>query len=637
MRRRGISILCLAALWIAAGAIRAGAPLPAETIPYAGSVSLAEYVRLLEEMQAFQRLVRAADFDGAAALARTVAKRSPELSVGHEMGFLAAAFGGRTDAAVACLERLADSYFIYPEIYATLLPAVERLADPDQRQRLREAVAACFQRRALRLHQAQVRGANNRQIQVELVYLHLAAGDEAGALRRLEDVAAFDGPFARGVLRRSAWRDPAAARAVEERLDAKRRAWSGAVEERVDGVVRVAAAVQAMSAALPLSPVTHWPGHVARWIPAALAAADKAAYYEALAGMVHALGDNHTRVLFPEDVAAACGDCGLGIRPVGERFLVDRVDDPALAGQVRPGDEITAVDGLPPAEHLARNSARFPWVEHAALRPAGYARRRLAADLLAGPAGTTVQVALRAPDGGTATLELRRDRPLRRGPAAPGEPLVSAQDVAPGVWRIRIPQFEGGDVYAAFREAVAPIDPGRTRGLILDLRDNPGGNSAYGDAIFAHFIDAPCRNYRFDYTPVFAPTKINGYHGRLRLYAEGASIEPADGPRFRCPVVLLVSELTASAAEDFVCLFRNEGRALLVGRPTAGGTGNGHYVDLPGGGMLRVGLNVSLAYSWRGLKPDVGLEPSPADLAAGRDAELARALELLPAAAPDGM
>ena len=164
MRRRGISILCLAALWIAAGAIRAGAPLPAETIPYAGSVSLAEYVRLLEEMQAFQRLVRAADFDGAAALARTVAERSPELSVGHEMGFLAAAFGGRTDAAVACLERLADSYFIYPEIYATLLPAVERLADPDQRQRLREAVAACFQRRALRLHQAQVRGANNRQI-----------------------------------------------------------------------------------------------------------------------------------------------------------------------------------------------------------------------------------------------------------------------------------------------------------------------------------------------------------------------------------------------------------------------------------------------------------------------------------------
>ena len=136
---------------------------------------------------------------------------------------------------------------------------------------------------------------------------------------------------------------------------------------------------------------------------------------------------------------------------------------------------------------------------------------------------------------------------------------------------------------------------------------------------------------------MFAPTKINGYHGRLRLYAEGASIEPADGPRFRCPVVLLVSELTASAAEDFVCLFRNEGRALLVGRPTAGGTGNGHYVDLPGGGMLRVGLNVSLAYSWRGLKPDVGLEPSPADLAAGRDAELARALELLPAAAPDGM
>ena len=636
MRRCVVSILGLAALWIAAGAVRADAPLSAETIPYAGSVSLADYVRLLDEMQAFQQRIRAADFDGAAALARAVAERVPELSPGHEMGFLAAAFGGRPDAAVECLERLADSYFIYPEIYANLLPAVERLPDPAQRQRLREAVTECFQRRALRLQHALVRGANGRQILVELVYLHHAAGDEAGALRGLEAVAAFDGPFARGFLRRSTWRDPAAARAVEGRLETARRAWSGSAEEKAAGLVRIAAAVQAMSAALPLTAVTDWPGHVARWIPAALAAPDRQAYYEALAGMVHALGDNHTRVLFPADIAAACGDCGLGIRPVGERFLVDRVDDPALTARVRPGDEITAVDGRAPAEHLARNSGRFPWVEHAALRPAGYARRRLAADLLAGPAGTTVQVAVRAPDGATAALALRRDRPLRRGPVAPGEPLVSAREVAPGVWRIRIPQFEGGDVYAAFREAVAPIDPARTRGLILDLRDNPGGNSAYGEAIFAHFIDAPCRSYRLDYTPVFAPTKINGHHGRLRLYSEGPSIEPAAAPRFGCPVVLLVSELTASAAEDFVCLFRDGGRALLVGRPTAGGTGNSHLVDLPGGGMLRVGLNVNLAYSWRGLAPDVEVRPAPADLAAGRDAELARALELLPAAAPAG-
>jgi len=185
MRRCAVSILGLAALWVAAGAVRADAPLPAETIPYADSVSLAEYVRLLDEMQAFQQRIRAADFDGAAAPARAVAERVPELSPGHEMGFLAAALGGRPDAAVECLERLADSYFIYPEIYANLLPAVERLPDPAQRQRLREAVAECFQRRALRLQHALVRGANGRQILVELVYLHHAAGDEAGALRGL--------------------------------------------------------------------------------------------------------------------------------------------------------------------------------------------------------------------------------------------------------------------------------------------------------------------------------------------------------------------------------------------------------------------------------------------------------------------
>ncbi|HQP75711.1 MAG TPA: hypothetical protein PLU41_16900, partial [Acidobacteriota bacterium] len=60
MRRCAVSILGLAALWVAAGAVRADAPLPAETIPYADSVSLAEYVRLLDEMQAFQQRIRAA-------------------------------------------------------------------------------------------------------------------------------------------------------------------------------------------------------------------------------------------------------------------------------------------------------------------------------------------------------------------------------------------------------------------------------------------------------------------------------------------------------------------------------------------------------------------------------------------------
>jgi carboxyl-terminal processing protease len=208
--------------------------------------------------------------------------------------------------------------------------------------------------------------------------------------------------------------------------------------------------------------------------------------------------------------------------------------------------------------------------------------------------------------------------------------------VAEGVWRIRIPRFDGGDVYAAFREAVASIDPGRTRGLILDLRDNPGGNAAYGEAIFAHFIAAPCPTYTLDYTPVFAPTKINGHHGRLRLYGEGPTLRPADGPRFDCPVVLLVSALTASAAEDFAGLFRSGGRGLLIGQATAGGTGNGHWVDLPGGGMLRVALNVSRAYSGRGLAPDVAVEPDATDLAAGRDAELERALALLGEAGPSG-
>jgi hypothetical protein len=194
-------------------------------------------------------------------------------------------------------------------------------------------------------------------------------------------------------------------------------------------------------------------------------------------------------------------------------------------------------------------------------------------------------------------------------------------------------------------------------GLILDLRANEGGKDC-GDEIIARLIDAPLsdrgasRRVRFRTAPEHLLPYLDTWDPSFRTLGKDAiargdgflDLPPGDdltirpkGPRFRGKVLVLTAAQNSSATFGFANRMRANGLGTLVGGATGGnrrGINGGCYffVRLPGG--LEVDLPL-IGYFPRGPEPDAGLLPdiavadSIADIVAGRDTVMARALALL--------
>jgi C-terminal processing protease CtpA/Prc len=99
-------------------------------------------------------------------------------------------------------------------------------------------------------------------------------------------------------------------------------------------------------------------------------------------------------------------------------------------------------------------------------------------------------------------------------------------------------------------------------------------------------------------------------------------------------VVLLTSARTYSSAEEFAATFSAMGRGKIVGEPTGGSTGNPLMFALPGGGSALICTKHNRhpnggEFVGVGVKPDIPVKVTIADVCAGRDPVLEAALEYL--------
>ena len=206
---------------------------------------------------------------------------------------------------------------------------------------------------------------------------------------------------------------------------------------------------------------------------------------------------------------------------------------------------------------------------------------------------------------------------------------VKAEMLEPGYAYVRISQFSettGDDLNAALKEQRkrngAPL-----KGLVLDMRDNPGGVLEAAVAVADTFLDSgvivtakgrtPDSKFEMDATPGDA---LNG-----------------------APIIVLVNGGSASAAEIVAGALKDQHRAKLMGRTTFG-KGSVQTI-IPLSDDRAVKLTTSLYYTpsgvsinHRGIAPDIELErdpklpatPAPADAPLKqRDADVKRALEEL--------
>ncbi|MBP2231322.1 carboxyl-terminal processing protease [Azospirillum agricola] len=214
---------------------------------------------------------------------------------------------------------------------------------------------------------------------------------------------------------------------------------------------------------------------------------------------------------------------------------------PADRSGVRDGDQLLAIDG----DLTGRMS-------EADMR-----------DRLRGPTGTIVMVTL-ARDGGTP-----RRLPLRRERVVPNTVSYSITDQV-GVMKLE--RFNATTA-ANLRETVATIrqSAGRNlRGLVLDLRGNPGGLLDQAVSVADLFI----RRGRIIAT--------EGRHPDSRQRFDAAPDDIADG----LPLVVLVDGRSASSAEVVAAALQDSGRAVVVGASSYGKGSVQTVTRLPNDGEL---------------------------------------------------
>jgi C-terminal processing protease CtpA/Prc len=365
------------------------------------------------------------------------------------------------------------------------------------------------------------------------------------------------------------------------------------------------------------------------------------------------LGEAHSNIILPRGLRAAYGaQPFIELSPVGDEAVVTNVAR-GLAARIPIGSVVTRIEGRPTRRYLAE--AVEPWV--AASTP----QYRFAISLmgedeqiagaLMGRPGTSIRLAFTTPDGSSGI-----ERFLRQ----PLEDFGNADWIRQG--RANKPHFEwrwlDGDIaYVGIHvlwdeavvgqfEQVVPELRNRARGIVLDVRLNGGGNSAFGDRIASYFTDVPVPVMTWTSPRHVAVFKAWGarqdHDGPYRAFGEGRAtlepgvlvVDPAQGSALSVPTVVLQGPYTYSAAENFVLAMRQMPQVTTMGTTTAGSTGQPLILRLPHGVYAGITAKRNMTpdgedFIGIGLIPDVEVLDRPAALAVGRDLPLERAVEHL--------
>ncbi len=269
---------------------------------------------------------------------------------------------------------------------------------------------------------------------------------------------------------------------------------------------------------------------------------DKKLLEDAIRGMLSGL-DPHSEYL-DEDayktlLITTSGEfAGLGVEVTAENGVlkvISPIDDtPAAKAGIKAGDYIVAINGK--------------LVHDMTLREA--------VDNMRGKKGTQVAlVVLRKGEKGPLNFKLTREMINIAS--------VKSNMPAPGFGYVRISEFQEptNELLAAAIKKLAKENGGNLKGLVLDLRNNPGGLLETAVDVTNTFLDSKNLN-KFNNLIVYTEGRLPSAHYEAK--AKGDDILKG------APMVILVNEGSASASEIVAGALQDYHRAVIIGTPSFG-------------------------------------------------------------------
>lgn len=304
--------------------------------------------------------------------------------------------------------------------------------------------------------------------------------------------------------------------------------------------------------------------------------------YGAIRGMLRSL-DPHSSFLDPEmyremqvETSGTFGGLGIEITIRDDQLTVVTPIDgtPASRAGIQPGDKIMKIEGLPTKDMSLLDAVK---------------RMR-------GPKGTKVTVSILR-EGSKEIFDVTLIREIIQVQS------VKVEELEPGIGLIRIRQFQertARDLDAALEK----LDKdGRLAGLVLDLRNNPGGLLSSAVEVSEKFLG----------------------DGKLVVYTEGRVrsqnmrfIAHSRHPHLDFPIVVLVNHGSASASEIVAGAIQDWGRGVVLGITTFGKGSVQTIIPLSDGSGLRLTTAKYFTPKGRsihgkGIAPDITVEPPKAE------------------------
>ncbi len=293
----------------------------------------------------------------------------------------------------------------------------------------------------------------------------------------------------------------------------------------------------------------------------------------AINGMVKSL-DPHSAFMTPDlykelevETQGSFGGIGIEITILKDVLtVVSPIEDtPAFVAGLKPGDQILRIDGKSTKDITIMEAVKK----------------------LRGPKETKVTITIMREK-----MTAPKDITLTRAIIQIKSVKVKGFD---DIGYIRIAAFQertADDLNKALKEIVKKVNP--MKGLVLDLRNDPGGLLTQAIEVSDVFLKSGT---------------IVSTRGRTKNMETKAESKD-NGNELTCPIVVLVNEGTASAAEIVAGALQDNGRALIVGTQTFGKASVQTVIPLEDGSALK--LTTARYYTPKGrsiqaegIKPDI--------------------------------